>query len=58
MIYKCIDKALAGGVEAGLKDAYHCPRKIALIRNGIADAGLGGLAPLSQPRPRSLVVVA
>ena len=24
-IYKCIDKALAAGVEAGLKDAYHRP---------------------------------
>lgn len=26
MIYRCIDKALAKGVEAGLKDAYHRPR--------------------------------
>jgi len=25
MIYKCIDKALAAGVRAGLKDAYHRP---------------------------------
>ena len=25
MIYKCIDKALAAGVAAGLKDAYHRP---------------------------------
>ena len=25
MIYKCIDKALAAGVQAGLKDAYHRP---------------------------------
>ena len=25
-IYKCIDKALAAGVEAGLKDRYHSPR--------------------------------
>jgi transposase len=25
MIYKCIDKALAAGVGAGLKDAYHRP---------------------------------
>ncbi len=24
-IYKCIDKALAAGVQAGLKDAYHRP---------------------------------
>lgn len=27
MIYQCIDKALSGGVEAGLKDAYPRPRK-------------------------------
>ncbi len=27
MIYRCIDKALVEGVEAGLKDAYHRPRK-------------------------------
>lgn len=25
MIYKCIDKALAAGVQVGLKDAYHRP---------------------------------
>ena len=25
MIYKCIDKALAAGIQAGLKDAYHRP---------------------------------
>lgn len=25
MIYKCIDKALAAGVQAGLKDTYHRP---------------------------------
>lgn len=25
MIYKCVDKALAAGAEAGLKDAYHRP---------------------------------
>ena len=25
MIYKCVDKALAAGVQAGLKDAYHRP---------------------------------
>ena len=27
MIYKCIDKALAAGVVAGLKDAYHRPHE-------------------------------
>jgi len=26
MIYKCIDKALAAGAQAGLKDTYHRPR--------------------------------
>jgi transposase len=26
-IYKCIDKALAGGIETGLKDKYHRPKK-------------------------------
>ena len=25
MIYKCIDKALAAGVQMGLKDKYHRP---------------------------------
>ena len=27
MIYRCIDKALAGGVQMGLKDAYHRPHE-------------------------------
>jgi len=26
-IYKCIDKALAAGVEAGLEDRYHRPKE-------------------------------
>ena len=26
-IYKCIDKALAAGIETGLKDKYHSPRQ-------------------------------
>src|ERR1035441_3179343 len=25
-IYKCIDKALAAGIKAGLKDTYHSPK--------------------------------
>ena len=25
MIYRCIDKALAGGIQMGLKDKYHRP---------------------------------
>ena len=27
MIYRCIDKALAGGAQMGLKDAYHRPHE-------------------------------
>lgn len=27
MIYKCIDKALAAGVQQGLKDTYHRPHE-------------------------------
>jgi hypothetical protein len=27
MIYKCIDKALAAGVQMGLKDKYHRPHE-------------------------------
>src|ERR1035438_1974860 len=27
MIYRCIDKALAGGAQIGLKDAYHRPHE-------------------------------
>lgn len=26
-VYKCVDKALAMGVTAGLKDLYHCPKE-------------------------------
>ena len=26
-IYKCIDKALAAGIETGLKDKYHKPKE-------------------------------
>ena len=27
MIYRCIDKALAGGAQMGLKDTYHRPHE-------------------------------
>jgi hypothetical protein len=27
VIYRCIDKALAAGVQMGLKDTYHRPHK-------------------------------
>ena len=30
-IYKCIDKALASGVQAGLKDAFHSPKKAEIM---------------------------
>jgi len=26
-VYKCINKALAGGIEVALKDCYHCPKQ-------------------------------
>jgi transposase len=29
-IYKCIEKALAAGVESGLKDKYHCPKQASI----------------------------
>ncbi len=36
MIYKCIDKALAAGVSAGLKDAYHRPHEPEIMDEGKA----------------------
>jgi hypothetical protein len=44
MIYRCVDKALAGGVLMGLKDKYHRPPQ---TRDHRCGQGLGGawLAP-------------
>ena len=36
MIYKCIDKALAAGVQAGLKDAYHRPHALEITEDAKA----------------------
>jgi transposase len=30
-IYKCIDKALAAGIQAGLKDTYHSPKRSEIL---------------------------
>lgn len=35
-IYKCIDKALAAGVQAGLKDMYHSPKEPEILENAKA----------------------
>jgi len=35
-IYKCIDKALASGVQAGLKDAFHSPREPEILNDAKA----------------------
>lgn len=35
-IYKCIDKALAMGVEAGLKDKYHSPKEAVITEESKA----------------------
>lgn len=35
-IYKCLDKALAAGVQAGLKDTYHRPREPEILEDAKA----------------------
>src|ERR1700677_1667877 len=35
-VYKCVDKALATGVEAGLKDKYHRAREAVITPEAIA----------------------
>src|SRR3990170_3525895 len=35
-IYKCIDKALAAGVQVGLKDSYHSPREPEILEDAKA----------------------
>lgn len=40
-VYKCIDKALAAGVQSGLKDTYHRPR----------EAVIGGSEKSVCPKP-------
>jgi len=47
-IYKCIDKALASGVQAGLKDAFHSPREPEILDD--AKAWVVSLA-CTKPNP-------
>jgi transposase len=47
MIYKCIDKALAAGVGAGLKDAYHRPHE-----PEITDAAKAWVVSLACTKPK------
>lgn len=35
-VYKCIKKALAGGVEVALKDTYHCPKQATITEEAKA----------------------
>ena len=51
MIYKCIDKALAAGVGAGLKDAYHRPHEPEISDE--AKAWVLGIA-CAQPKDHGL----
>ena len=51
MIYKCVDKALAAGVGAGLKDAYHRPHEPEIT--GEAKAWVVSLA-CTQPKDHGL----
>ena len=47
-IYKCIDKALAAGIETGLKDKYHSP-KVPVITTE-AKAWVINLVPVPSPK--------
>ena len=47
MIYKCIDKALAAGVGAGLKDAYHRPHE-----SEITDEAKAWVVSLACTKPK------
>jgi transposase len=52
-IYKCIDKALAGGVEMGLHDRYHRPRA-----PQISDEAKAWVVELACRKPRELGLAA
>src|SRR3989338_1108311 len=47
MIYKCIDKALAAGVQMGLKDAYHRPHE-----PEISDEARAWVASIACTKPK------
>lgn len=46
-IYKCIDKALAAGAKAGLKDAYHSPKEPEIL-----DAAKAWVVNLACTKPK------
>jgi transposase len=48
-IYKCIDKALAAGIEAGLKDKYHRPKEPV-----ITPEACGWVVSLACAKPKDL----
>lgn len=50
-IYKCIDKALAAGIQAGLKDTYHSPKAPEIL--GDAKAWVVNLA-CTKPKDHGL----
>lgn len=50
-IYKCIDKALAAGVAAGLRDRYHRPHA-----PEITEAAKAWVVDLACRKPRDLVL--
>lgn len=52
-IYKCIDKALAAGIETGLKDKYHRPRE-----PEITPEAAGWVVGLACVRPKDLGLAA
>jgi transposase len=47
MIYRCIDKALAGGAQMGLKDAYHRPHE-----PEITDAAKAWVVSIACAKPK------
>ena len=53
MIYKCVDKALAAGVQAGLKDKYHRPQE-----PEITDEAKAWVVSLACTRPKDHGLVA
>lgn len=53
MIYKCIDKALAAGVQQGLKDTYHRPHE-----PEISDEAKAWVVSLACAKPKELGLAA
>lgn len=48
-VYKCVDKALAMGVDAGLRDLYHCPKESA-----IGDDAKAWVTSIACTKPKDL----